>query len=201
MGKDKFENELLIKYGLPEDVWFHVDNMSSAHVYLRRKRGENTLEGLDPQVLQDCAQLVKFNSIKGKKLPDVSVSYTMWSNLKKTPGMADGQVGFHHPRQVQKVHIQRDREIVRRVLKTMEERHPDLAKERADREELERREKREAEAALRLKEQEAIRKSKADAKLKSYDSLFEGMDKGGDDSDSDSSSGDKNYEDYESSFM
>lgn len=32
MGKDKYENEDLIKYGLPEDVWFHVDDLSSAHV-------------------------------------------------------------------------------------------------------------------------------------------------------------------------
>ena len=49
MGRDKFENEELIKYGWPEDVWFavsrvpiaverrrfHVDDLSSAHVYLR----------------------------------------------------------------------------------------------------------------------------------------------------------------------
>lgn len=40
MGKDKYENEDLIRYGLPEDVWFHVDNLSSAHVYLRMNRGE-----------------------------------------------------------------------------------------------------------------------------------------------------------------
>ena len=32
MGKDKFENEELLKYGWPEDIWFHVDNYSSAHV-------------------------------------------------------------------------------------------------------------------------------------------------------------------------
>jgi hypothetical protein len=35
MGKDKMENEKLLKYGWPEDVWFHVDDLSSAHVYLR----------------------------------------------------------------------------------------------------------------------------------------------------------------------
>lgn len=40
MGKDKHENEDLIRYGIPEDVWFHVDNLSSAHVYLRMNRGE-----------------------------------------------------------------------------------------------------------------------------------------------------------------
>lgn len=28
-------DEHLIKWGWPEDVWFHVDKLSSAHVYLR----------------------------------------------------------------------------------------------------------------------------------------------------------------------
>lgn len=28
-------DEHLIKWGFPEDVWFHVDKLSSAHVYLR----------------------------------------------------------------------------------------------------------------------------------------------------------------------
>ena len=28
VGRDKEENELLIEWGWPEDVWFHVDNHS-----------------------------------------------------------------------------------------------------------------------------------------------------------------------------
>ncbi|KAJ3363859.1 hypothetical protein GGF32_003522 [Allomyces javanicus] len=35
MGRDKFENEDLIKHAWEEDIWFHVDKLSSAHVYLR----------------------------------------------------------------------------------------------------------------------------------------------------------------------
>ena len=36
MGKDKYENEDLIKYAWPDvDIWFHVEDLSSAHVYLR----------------------------------------------------------------------------------------------------------------------------------------------------------------------
>jgi hypothetical protein len=66
MGKDKHENEHLIKHGWPEDVWFHVDNLSSAHVYLRLKRGParkiyretGTLDHI-PEALEDCLQLVK----------------------------------------------------------------------------------------------------------------------------------------------
>lgn len=33
--KFSIPDEDLIKYGFPEDVWFHVDKVSSAHVYLR----------------------------------------------------------------------------------------------------------------------------------------------------------------------
>ena len=40
MGRDKHENESLIAYGWPEDLWFHVDKMSSAHVYLRLPEGD-----------------------------------------------------------------------------------------------------------------------------------------------------------------
>lgn len=56
--KDKYENEDLIRYGLPEDVWWHVDNLSSAHVYLRQKPGEK-LDDIPPQLLLECAALVK----------------------------------------------------------------------------------------------------------------------------------------------
>ncbi len=40
MGLDKFENEELIRSGLIEDVWFHVDALSSAHVYLRLNKDQ-----------------------------------------------------------------------------------------------------------------------------------------------------------------
>ncbi|RTG88722.1 uncharacterized protein DC041_0010460 [Schistosoma bovis] len=63
MGEDKHENDELIRWGWPEDVWFHVDALSSAHVYLRLKEGE-TLDDVPTAVIQDCAQLVKENSIQ-----------------------------------------------------------------------------------------------------------------------------------------
>lgn len=40
MGEDKHENEDLIQYAWDIDIWFHVDDYSSAHVYLRLKEGE-----------------------------------------------------------------------------------------------------------------------------------------------------------------
>jgi hypothetical protein len=71
MGKDKYENEALIKYGLPEDVWFHVDDLSSAHVYLRMKPGM-TMDDVNEDLLLQCSSLVKANSIAGCKVSRVS---------------------------------------------------------------------------------------------------------------------------------
>lgn len=31
MGRDKYENEELLKYGWPEDVWFHVSPRGDAN--------------------------------------------------------------------------------------------------------------------------------------------------------------------------
>lgn len=69
MGLDKHENEELIKYGFPEDIWFHVDKMSSAHVYVRLHKGQ-TIDDISEGLLEDCAQLVKANSIQGKICSD-----------------------------------------------------------------------------------------------------------------------------------
>jgi hypothetical protein len=130
MGLDKYENEELIKFGFPEDVWFHVDKMSSAHVYLRLQKGQ-TIDDISEGVLEDCAQLVKANSIQGNKVNNVDVVYTPWSNLKKTPSMDVGQVGFHNSRMVRTVRVEkRINEVINRLNKTKVERKPDLKAER-----------------------------------------------------------------------
>lgn len=86
MGKDKVEStslypasslklticcwskdEDLIKYAWPQDIWFHVDKLSSAHVYLRMPDGM-TWDTIPEALLTDCAQLVKANSIEGTTL-------------------------------------------------------------------------------------------------------------------------------------
>ncbi|XP_055820693.1 uncharacterized protein LOC129889430 [Solanum dulcamara] len=130
MGLDKYENEELIKFGFPEDIWFHVDKMSSAHVYLRLNKGQ-TFDDIPEGVLEDCAQLVKANSIQGNKVNNVDVVYTPWQNLKKTASMDVGQVSFHNPKMVRTVRVEkRINEIVNRLNRTKVERKPDLKAER-----------------------------------------------------------------------
>lgn len=152
MGAEKHENEDLIKWGWPEDVWFHVDKVSSAHVYLRLQPvsysniGEYTLivdgfifqgqtiEDVPYAVIEDAAQLVKANSISGNKMNNVDVVYTMWENLKKTPSMDVGQVSFHREKDVMKIRVEkRINEVVNRLNKTKTEAHPDFRAEREKR--------------------------------------------------------------------
>ncbi|TKA80410.1 hypothetical protein B0A49_01187 [Cryomyces minteri] len=164
VGKDKVENEELIKYGLEEDVWyviivssspallkFHVDNLSSAHVYVRLRDGE-TWDSIPPALLEDCAQLTKANSIEGNKKDNVTVIYTPWSNLKKDGSMAVGQV--------KKVHVpQRENPTINRLNKTKVERFPDLRQEKQDREkELRRKDK--ALSLARQKEEARVAKER-----------------------------------------
>jgi len=109
---------------------FHVDKLSSAHVYVRLPEGI-TWDAMPAALVEDCAQLVKENSIEGAgrltgavrlgplhppltlvattpcdvpragcKKASVQVCYTPWSNLKKTGDMDVGQVGFHNPKLV-----------------------------------------------------------------------------------------------------
>jgi len=119
MGKDKYENEDLIKYGLPEDIWFHVDDHSSAHVYLRLHKDQK-LEDVSPEAIMECAQLVKANSIEGCKLSSCYVVYTRWRNLLKTASMVAGQVSYHNPKNVRRMLVERNNSIVNKINKTKE---------------------------------------------------------------------------------
>ncbi|XP_035445714.2 coiled-coil domain-containing protein 25 [Spodoptera frugiperda] len=172
MGADKHENEDLIKWGWPEDVWFHVDKVSSAHVYLRLAPGQ-TIDDIPNSVLDDACQLVKANSIMGNKMNDIDIVYTMWGNLKKTAGMEAGQVAFHKDKDVRKVRVaKRSNEIINRLNKTKKESFPDLRIERETRDRLEREDKKKLLREKREKEKEEEKKKKEEAELRSYSTLM-----------------------------
>jgi len=178
VGKDKVENEDLIKFGLEEDVWFHADKLSSAHVYLRMNEGDSW-EAIPEEVLTDLAQLTKANSIEGNKKDNVTVIYTPWSNLKKDGSMAVGQVSFKDPRKVKRIIVpQRENPIINRLNKTKIEKYPDLQMEKEER--LKALRKRDQASRLERKKDEARiaqeRKEKKWQKDHAYDELFTGED-------------------------
>jgi len=119
-------------------------------------RDNETWDAIPEELLTDCAQLTKANSIEGNKKDNITVIYTPWSNLKKDGSMATGQVGFKDNKKVKRVYVsQRENAIVNRLNKTKVEKHPDLRQEKEDRE-------RELRKVERIAQQE---KKKADAKL------------------------------------
>jgi len=175
VGIDKNENEDLIRWGWPEDVWFHVDKLSSAHVYLRLHEGQS-LDDIPTSVIEDCAQLVKANSIMGNKANNIDVVYTMWANLQKTGNMDAGQVGFHKQKQVRKIHVERRvNEIVNRLNKTKIEKPQDADERRLEREGRDKREREDQKAVqrdLKKQEKEALDKKAKDAEARSYSNLM-----------------------------
>ncbi|EME28775.1 uncharacterized protein Gasu_38240 [Galdieria sulphuraria] len=107
---------------------------SSAHVYLRLPSGK-TIDEIPSNILEDCAQLVKYNSIEGNKLHSVVVVYTSWSNLKKTGDMDVGQVGFKDRKSVKTITVERRKnDIINRLEKSKREAFPNLAQEKEDHE-------------------------------------------------------------------
>ncbi|KAI9296895.1 DUF814-domain-containing protein [Neoconidiobolus thromboides FSU 785] len=173
MGKDKHENEDLIKHGIEEDVWFHVDKLSSAHIYLRLD-GSYNWENIPESLLEDLGQLTKANSIEGNKKDNITIIYTPWSNLKKSGDMAVGQVSFHNPKIVKRVYVEkRKNHIINRLNKTKREEYPDLYQEKMnyinkknkkDKINFERMEQ------VKIKREEYAKNQK---ELKSYKSIFE----------------------------
>lgn len=89
------------------------------------------MDNIHPEVVEDCAQLVKAGSIKGNKVNNLDIIYTMASNLRKGGDMDVGTVGFKDDKAVKKVRVERRiNEIVNRLKKTEKELFPDLAAER-----------------------------------------------------------------------
>lgn len=173
MGKDKYENEDLIKYGTPEDCWFHVDDLSSAHVYLRLKPGM-TLDDISEDCIMDCCSLVKANSIAGCKKSFVYIVYTRWKNLKKTSDMVEGQVGYHRPENVRRIKIEKNNTIVKQLEKTKKELYPDLAKEQQDRlSEIQAQKKAHRRAEDKAKKMEDLERAR-EKEEKSYDRIMGG---------------------------
>eukprot|EP01105_Mastigella_eilhardi_P006538 TRINITY_DN18078_c0_g1_i1.p1 TRINITY_DN18078_c0_g1~~TRINITY_DN18078_c0_g1_i1.p1 ORF type:complete len:219 (+),score=87.16 TRINITY_DN18078_c0_g1_i1:32-658(+) len=172
MGVDKYENDDLLKYAFADDIWFHVDSVSSAHVYLRPPPGV-TIDSIPEEVLEDCLQLVKENSIKGKKMSEVVIDYTRVGNLMKSQNMDTGQVGFLNDKAVKKTHVRRDTTVVNRILKTRTERTVnEMRTDKEQHEEDTRLQKKQDRLRERKEQEEDLKRKKQQADIQAYTSLM-----------------------------
>lgn len=126
MGKDKHENDPLIRKSHPKNLWFHVDKHSSAHIYLQLSPEQQSTAfdklKVDEDVLMQIAQLTKANSIKASKLNNITIIYTPVDNLK-TDGLMDvGTVTFVNPQKLKRIHVsKKDNAMLNRLNKTKSE--------------------------------------------------------------------------------
>ncbi|AMD21759.1 HFL097Wp [Eremothecium sinecaudum] len=130
-GKDKFENDLLIKYGYRDlnYIWFHADKYSSGHIYLKLLPNQKSIDDVPREIVADCLQLCKSESIHGNKLPQCTIICTPWHNLKKSGYMKPGEVSFKTIKSVRKLECYaRDNKVVNRLKKTRIEIAEDVEK-------------------------------------------------------------------------
>jgi hypothetical protein len=170
MGRDKYENEELLKYAFPEDIWFHVDNLSSAHVYLRRPSREVSIDNVPQEILAEMAQLVKANSIEGSKREQVDVVYCEYGNLYKGKSFEAGAVAYKEEKNNRYLRgVKKDKDVLKRIEKTMTE--PANVDLRALREDRDAEEQRKNAAAKRKAEKQAVedrKKEKEKAEVEGY---------------------------------
>ncbi|KAK6457737.1 uncharacterized protein RJT20DRAFT_125570 [Scheffersomyces xylosifermentans] len=128
MGRDKVENDPLIKHSHPKNIWFHVDNYSSAHLYLQLTKEELVSPKpfdkftIEENLLTQIAQLTKANSIKGNKLNNITVIYTPVENLHTDGSMDIGTVTFKNPKLVKRIKVvKKENAIVNKLNKTKTE--------------------------------------------------------------------------------
>ena len=70
--------------------------------------------------------MTKANSIAGCKKASCGINYTWVTNLKKEIGMETGSVTFHKNSAVAHLTIEKDKEIVKAIMKTKREEFPNL---------------------------------------------------------------------------
>ena len=105
-------------------------------------------------------------------MKSVYVVYTRWKNLKKTSDMVDGQVGFHRPKNVRRLQVEKDNAIVNALNKTKKELYPDLYQLQQDRLreiQQENKEKRRLEIKAKKKAEQEARRQKEE---RSYDRMM-----------------------------
>ena len=79
IGKNAQENWDLIDASTPDDIWFHIKDLPSSHVFLRTNR---KLKCIPRNVLIRCACLCKQKS-QSKSMKNCEIIYTEISNVKK----------------------------------------------------------------------------------------------------------------------
>ena len=104
----------------PNDILFHVSNLSSGHIYLRCPVDAidlKTFQKVDAlsdffkylqipiNVVDECLHLTKLSSIKGSKMDSVNIDITPWLNVEKQKGTNSGTIHFKEMKYVSVLNV------------------------------------------------------------------------------------------------
>ncbi|KAK8086323.1 JLP2 DnaJ-Like Protein 2 [Apiospora phragmitis] len=175
VGKDKFENEELIKHGWEEDVWYVPRRQALLGPHLPAPARGRDL-GRDPGAPGGGPGAADQGELdRGQQEGQRDGHLHALVEPKKDGSMAVGQVSFKDPRKVRRVLVpERENAVVNRLNKTKVERHPDLRQEKEDRQKELRKRDNSAQQA-RKKEEARIMKERAEKKWQkehAYDEIF-----------------------------
>eukprot|EP00826_Nyctotherus_ovalis_P051871 TRINITY_DN650_c0_g3_i16.p3 TRINITY_DN650_c0_g3~~TRINITY_DN650_c0_g3_i16.p3 ORF type:complete len:128 (+),score=36.69 TRINITY_DN650_c0_g3_i16:273-656(+) len=84
------------------------------------------INDIPKEILEECGQLTKENSIQGCKKGSVKIVYTFAANLRKEKPMATGEVSFHDNSKCMYMNISTNKKLVKAIIKTKREENPDL---------------------------------------------------------------------------
>lgn len=98
IGSNARDNWNLIDNSYPDDLWFHLDNMPSAHIVITQQT--NQIEDIyySNQIISIAADYCKSSSKNSKNLHKAKIVYTKIKNLKK--GKEIGSVIISEPKYI-----------------------------------------------------------------------------------------------------
>ena len=84
IGKNAKENFQIIDKGEPDDLWFHIKDISSCHVIACIASIQDLEKEELKEIIERGALLCKENTFKVASLHNVSIIYTYLKNVTKT---------------------------------------------------------------------------------------------------------------------
>ena len=98
IGENAKENWELIENSEPDDLWFHVEESSSAHVVVSQDVKSKSDVNYPDEIIEVAANLSKQHSKQKNSKKKVQIVYTKILNLKK--GKAVGSVFVFEPKYI-----------------------------------------------------------------------------------------------------
>jgi predicted ribosome quality control (RQC) complex YloA/Tae2 family protein len=85
IGQNAQDNFFVLDNAKPDDLWFHLEDMSSCHVVASIPEHHNIDRKTLKQIIKTGALLCKTNTLKARPLHNINVMYTTVKNVSKSP--------------------------------------------------------------------------------------------------------------------